>query len=114
MNYEELIAKFEELGITPSIFDRSYRRTEEQDAFIKGLDKKEVVNIGGGEGEGEHVERVVHVHFPGHDLYIRYTGFYCSQEGTEWNSDFEQVFPRRIIATTYESADERGDKTDEA
>lgn len=110
MNYEELIKKFEELGITPGILEKDYKQTEEQRAFIDSLEAKEVSNTGGGEGEGEYVERVVQIG----DMYIRYTGYYASEYGTEWDSDFEQVYPRRIVITTYESAEQRGDKTDEA
>jgi len=113
MNYEEIIKKFEELGINPRMVGYGDYESDEQYDFIKSLGQcKEVEHIGGGEGGGEDVERVFF--FTDHNIYIRIIGFYCSGEGTDWDSEFTQVFPRKVIKTVYESAEERGDKTDEA
>lgn len=64
---------------------------------------------GGGEGEGEYVERVVRFG----DVHIRYTGYYDSNNGMEFDGGFEYVLPRRTLKMVYETPEERGDKTDE-
>ena len=58
------------------------------------------------EGGGDHSEVVVH--FKDHDIYLRATGFYSSYDGTDWDSDLTQVFPREKMITVYESETQQG------
>lgn len=57
--------------------------------------------IGGREGEGEYVSRIVAVFTEQNDCigYVQVTGFYTSDEGTEWDTDFVEVEPyvKRVI-----------------
>lgn len=54
---------------------------------------------GGNEGEGDYVERVHH--YLDHGVYIRFTGFYSSDNGTEWEREAEEVEPREVVVTQY-------------
>ena len=58
---------------------------------------------GGGEGEGEHVERVFAIYAPGNETlgYMRVTGFYQSYNGTDYNDDWTLVEPREVVVTQY-------------
>jgi len=72
----------------------------------------EMVSLhGGGEGEGEYVERIIR--FVNEDIFIRYTGYYDSNNGIEFDGGFEYVLPRRTLKMVYETPDERGDMKDE-
>lgn len=108
--FAEIIAKLEELEI------ESYHLGHEdydENALTEALgEAEEVHSVGGPEGGGEYAERVIL--FKDHGVYIRITGYYASEDGTEWDGDFEEVFPRKVINTVYESTEERGDKKDEA
>lgn len=64
-------------------------------------DTNTVRSIGGGEGEGEYVERVIH--FKNYNCYVKITGFYTSYNGTDWHSDFIQVEPYEKVITDYKS-----------
>lgn len=60
-----------------------------------------VYREGGNEGEGEYVARVWH--FTKHDVYLRATASYYSYVGIEHWSDFEEVFPKTVQRTIYET-----------
>ena len=54
---------------------------------------------GGGEGEGEHVERIVAVFKYGDHSdalvgLVQVTGFYSSDYGTEWDTEYNEVTPK--------------------
>lgn len=54
---------------------------------------------GGGEGEGEHVHCIVAVFKYGEPAdslvgLVRVTGFYCSHNGTEWDTEYNEVSPK--------------------
>lgn len=112
LTYEEIVKKFKELDITPEMFYcNDY--DEEQKEFVVSLgESNKVYGEGGNEGGGEYFERVFY--FKDHDVYIQITGYYESNNGTECDEEFNQVFPRRVIDTVYETEKGRGDKTDEA
>lgn len=57
-----------------------------------------------------HMERIIY--FKEHDVYIRCKGEFSSYSGTEWHLQ-EEVFPRKVVITAYETSNERGNKTDE-
>jgi hypothetical protein len=88
---------------------------EDEDNIIiqkieKMFGKMEFVSSDGGhEGGGEHVERVIRFG----DVHIRFTGYYDSNNGIEFDGGFEYVLPRRTLKMVYETPDERGDKKDE-
>lgn len=54
---------------------------------------------GGGEGEGEYVERIVAVFKYGEPAdslvgLVQVTGFYSSDNGTEWDTEYNEVSPK--------------------
>ena len=60
---------------------------------------------GGGEGEGDYVERVIGVKVEGEtEIFLRTTGFYSSYEGTEWTGRWVQVFPQEVTVVRYAEA----------
>lgn len=59
-----------------------------------------VHDVGGGEGGGEHVERVWH--FPKHDIYLEATASYYSFDGISGWGEFYEVKPRQVMTTVYE------------
>jgi len=84
---------------------------EDADDVLGGLRPYLVHSEGGGEGEGESVDRVFAIAAPGLSLsdgkvdgalaYVRITGYYTSEEGTEWDSSWEPVEPRAVVVTQY-------------
>jgi hypothetical protein len=65
---------------------------------------KLVHEVGGGEGEGETVERVWEVidTFVDKSLgFAMLTGFYTSYNGTDWDSTLTRVYPRQVTVTQY-------------
>lgn len=57
---------------------------------------------GGHEGGGDHVERVIRMKVKGIEFYIRFTGFYASYEGTDFDDgNIERVYPREVTVTQY-------------
>jgi hypothetical protein len=56
---------------------------------------------GGGEGQGEHVERVIGVKVGSDEVFLRTTGFYESYSGTDWSGDWELVEPREVMVVKY-------------
>lgn len=100
----------DELGISVSDFGHEDFDRKEVEEKLGPLNT--VYEEGGGEGGGEHVEKVWE--FKDHGVLIRLTGSYYSYDGTNWDDDFEEVFSRRVIATVYETASQRGTKVDEA
>lgn len=53
------------------------------------------------------------IYFKEHDVYVRCKGEFSSYDGTGWSSQ-EEVLPRKVVITAFETEKERGDKTDEA
>lgn len=67
----------------------------------EGFGKAKIVHEEGDcEGGGDY--SCVVRYFEEHDVYIQVTGFYSSYEGTEWDGEFEQVFPKEKTITVYE------------
>lgn len=82
----------------PEEFEASYFDTLEAGDWTM----VEVYSEGGGEGGGEHVERVFKIsNSTGESMFFRITGYYASYAGTEWNGDFEEVEPREVLVTQY-------------
>lgn len=81
-----------------SLYD--YRTKTQRSAF--GITLTVVHSIGGGEGGGETVVRVFAVNADGKVVaYLKRRGFYSSYEGTEWNAEFTQTFPRYTLVVDY-------------
>lgn len=65
---------------------------------------KLVHSVGGGEGEGELVERVIKVSTHRDVLgYVQINGYYMSYDGTTWDdpSEFEIVYPKEVVVVQY-------------
>ena len=58
-------------------------------------------HVGGGEGEGEYVERVLGIKVDDKEVFLRTTGFYSSYEGTDWSGEWEHVEPREVTVVRY-------------
>lgn len=58
---------------------------------------------GGGEGEGEYVERVFAVKDEKDEVlhYLKITGYYSSYNGTDWDDKWEEVEPYEVTVTKY-------------
>ena len=97
-NYEEILKILKEKINTVSEFVyEDYGKTNLKLGVI------EVVYKEGGEGEGEHWERVFH--FIDQDIYIKVTGLYTSYNGTSFDEGWdscEEVRPFEKIVTFYE------------
>jgi hypothetical protein len=81
-------------------WELSYARRSNPDAgTIEGLGRVEFVEqVGGGEGEGEHVHLVLRVG----DRYFKKEGYYASYDGTTWDGDFREVKPAEKTIMVYE------------
>jgi hypothetical protein len=75
---------------------------ESQHQF-ESISTKVVESIGGGEGEGEYVSRVLEVFVNDESrAFINVTGFYESYEGTEYDSSsWIFVEPRKVEVIQY-------------
>lgn len=96
MNFEQLKEKLEEIGIERIGHD-------DYDEEEIGIELEVMVDEGGYEGAGEHVEKVLkYVSEEEGDIFIRIQGYYSSYAGTTWeDSEFEQVFPKNVMVTQY-------------
>lgn len=65
---------------------------------------RSVYREGGGEGEGEYVERVLSISLGDEEVFLRTTGFYSSYSGTDWSGEWVQVFPQAVTVVRYAEA----------
>lgn len=113
MTFEQLNSKLKELykGSPEVAYDRmrsisrKYASPDEPEEleFIKQVGSVELVDQSGGEGKGEDWTRIYHL--KDHDLYIRFGGFYTSDNGVEfdsWDDSIDQVKPVQRMTTYYE------------
>lgn len=111
LTYAEIIKKLTDADIRTDHFHHE-GFDDKQAAVMEQLGPyKKVDSVGGYTGGGEYVERVFL--FEEHDVYLCITGYYDSNNGTDIDPDFNEVFPRRTIVVVYETLEQRGDKTDE-
>lgn len=71
-----------------------------------GLETELVHSVGGYEGGGEDVVRVIHLvdKKNNKEAYIQYEGWYASYHGTEFEcgiNDFTIVEPKEVVVTQY-------------
>lgn len=100
----EALAEAEETELSTSDVYEIEELDEDETIEIDGHQVfiKLVHSEGGGEGEGDYVERVMAVNIDGEVVsYVRVTGYYESYNGTEWNGDWELVEPREVTVTQY-------------
>lgn len=62
-----------------------------------------VHSLGGGEGDGEYVERVFAIKDEKDEVlhYLRITGYYSSYSGTDWDDKWVEVEPYEVVVTKY-------------
>lgn len=63
-----------------------------------------VYELGGNEGGGDEVVRVYH--FKDHNIYVRFGGYYESNDGITWSDEAEEVFPRVMPVVQYFNAED--------
>lgn len=93
------------LGDVKQIKLNKWTRVHASHATVDGYYLCVVNSIGGGEGGGDHVERIIAAYkliestddrivFDTSDAsFCKLTGFYSSYEGTDWDEDLEPVSP---------------------
>ena len=98
MLYKDLSKKIKEITISELLDEY-----ENGPQHFKALKLKLVHEEGGHSGDGEYVERVIeHKHDNGDKFYIKFTGFYSSYEGIEWDDEFKKVKPSKKTITVYQ------------
>src|ERR1035437_10599719 len=98
MNYQELKTKIEEV-----IENTSLDEFVNEDFDKNLLPSFTIVHTEGDcEGGGEYSEKVFR--FTEDNLYVKFTGFYTSYEGTDWDGDFNQVFRFQKFIQSYATA----------
>lgn len=119
--YEKLIALFNYNNIEPVDLinyvdgnwnmDENWMTPEEYEEILpkvlklKSLGHIEMVySKGGGEGEGEHCEKVVH--FKNFNIFIKMYGKYYSYDGEHWeHSKFNKVLPYTVQRVEFHPPD---------
>jgi hypothetical protein len=71
---------------------------------IEGLGTATILDsVGGGEGGGEHVHKIVRVTNPqGDHRFFQKQGWYQSYDGTHWDGDLFEVRPVQRTVTVWE------------
>jgi hypothetical protein len=76
----------------------------DDETTVDGFHLTLVDSEGGGEGEGEYVERTwkfTHPDEPDFEMYVELQGRYDSYEGTEWDDEIYMVKPVEVLVTQY-------------
>lgn len=82
-------------------------KLEEQSDFTVTLPNNQICSvkcvesIGGSEGQGESVRRVYAVSLEDVTTYVRFTGWYNSYSGTEWDDGCTLVKPIEVTTVKY-------------
>jgi hypothetical protein len=97
MNYLELRDEIRKVLGTYGVDAVVYEHSEARDA----LPKYELV-ASKGESEGEDSGSYRVFLFNEANIYIMFTGYYSSYEGTDWSLEFKQVYPTTKTITIYE------------
>ena len=98
MNYSEILSTLQTK--ISDVRDFALNDFDEENLGLGPINK---VHSEGGEGQGEHWERVYH--FPDHDVYISVVGFYSSYDGVDFYDGWgccSNVRPVQKTITVYE------------
>ncbi len=106
---EELIKIINELELIHFFQDFDDEITNEEYLNLQKLYNYQLVHsVGGGEGEGDMVQRIFY--FEQWNTYLAFTGYYSSYHGTDWSNYIGIVKPVDRIVTVY-TADLDADET---
>lgn len=87
-----------ELSYELQKYNRETKKYEPTDFRISGFPLEIVEDVGGGEGDGDTRYLV----FKLGSQFFRKDGYYASYDGSVWDGDFYEVFPREKTITVYE------------
>ena len=93
MNFQEIKTILDANGVTLNDFARG------RNLNLPEIGESKEVQQKGGEGEGEEWYSVRY--FKDHDIFIRIDGWYQSYEGTTFENDYYEVFPKQVTITEY-------------
>lgn len=101
---EKLEEKYDQLyeeGYDGSGFwlDAYYEETIDEEFDVPGLPKITFVDSGGGEGDGAEIYVVVQIG----DQYFQKTGYYSSWGESEMDGATEEVQPKKVVRTEWET-----------
>lgn len=107
LNIDEGNAGIDEYDVVKTLLGERLRY-ENSTMSVGGITLSLVEEVGGREGGGESVVRVVKVtDDTGLTVtFLRMGGYYASYEGTEWDNDVEVVYPREVTVIQYFNIDE--------
>ena len=105
MNFQEIINKLEELQITSRDMGNVHwfrRSISLMEILIETFGKIEIVDSDAThENEDSMCYQVYH--FKEHGVYIKWSGFYSSYDGVDWDYEYPlEVVPKLITKTIYE------------
>jgi hypothetical protein len=109
MTEAELLARTDVSGFIKLLKEHNNVSSDDQLEYLKKVvidgetfDFTCVYREGGGEGEGEFIERVYEVKKDGQTLnFIRTRGFYDSYDGIEWGHLYDEVRPVEVKVIRY-------------
>lgn len=90
------------ISILPNLDTFNWRDGSDFDAWTRWNPLIGLIDVEGGEGQGEYYHRVYRFQMNGEDVYIKFVGQYDSWNGTEWYGEFEVVEPKQKVVTVYE------------
>lgn len=85
------------------VLDNYHSSRKKHENAICGFFLTQVDATGGNEGGGDYVERVFEIADVDGISYgfVRQTGFYTSEYGTEWDYEITRVYPKQVVVTQY-------------
>jgi hypothetical protein len=99
LNYNQLLEKVKQY-CENKVEDFAWLSSREHE----GLGNVVAVDSTGGEDRGSDWSRVLH--FTDHDIYIKISGYYSSDHGTDfedWQDAVKEVRPKQQTITVYEA-----------
>ena len=99
---EFVISSLKQKGNSFSEMINAFSRFRYSKLTDTNLDCKIVEQIGGYEGGGEYVDWVFEFTKDENSLgFLRFTGFYDSEDGITWDEELTVVIPKQVIVTQY-------------
>jgi hypothetical protein len=88
------------------ISDFVYSLTEEEipNGFVENENFEITLEheVGDSEGGGEHSEKVFSLKVDDNTIrYAQITGYYASYDGTTWDDDWTEVYPKKVTVTKF-------------